>query len=113
MPVAGIIQAATLCAALQGSPRECLSSQHPSAQLFNVACTLPEITSVSPNWRAGTWRGQVICWRPDPGTNRVRVIAGNEPVQWVAVSSEQAQCIKVTCEPEQALQTGAHKGRKQ
>jgi hypothetical protein len=110
MPGNGIIQAAVMCAAFSGDPSGCVGVSHPAAVLYSRPCAITEIASVSTGWSAGEWRKTPICWRPDG--NRVRIIAGDQPVQWVEIDRGQAQCARVFCQPEINVQVRNHKGAK-
>lgn len=103
-----MITEVVLCAALQGQPVGCLSTDHPAAALYPTPCSVPPLAAAG--WREGDWRGKEICWRAR-ADGRVAILAGAEPIVWVAPTSEQMQCLAVSCQPTINVQLRNHKGR--
>jgi hypothetical protein len=98
------IREIVMCTALSGVPQGCIAMDHPAAALYPTRCPLPDAAALG--YREGHWRGKGICWRPD-GARGVRIIGGDDAPAWVEVSAGQAACMRVWCQPQQPLQTGA------
>jgi hypothetical protein len=100
-----------LCAITSITPPGCLPDSHPAVQLLQLPCPHPDMALDGRAWKLARWGGDEVCWLMSSSTApEVTIVSAGQPLRRVIVRGDQAACLRIACNPDETIQTGAKRG---